>query len=114
MSHVRPAALLHRSSHGVHYPGPGAIISSIGRWTSTGRCWRCPRPKGSFTQDHGSRGLFTRLYPPSPSPNRAAGTRTCTLTLFLPVLFYSGTMQGALLIEGAKVDEYENVVHLNT
>lgn len=30
----------------------------------------------------------------------------------MPVLFYSGTMQGALLIEGAKVDEYENVVHL--
>ena len=49
---------------------------------------------------------------PFASLHRAAGTRICALALFLPVLFYSSAMQGALLIEGAKVEEYENAMHL--
>ena len=35
----------------------------------------------------------------------AAGARTCALILFLPVLFYSSAMQGALLVEGVKAAE---------
>ena len=35
----------------------------------------------------------------------AAGPQTCALVLFLPVLFYSGAMQAALLFEGAKIDK---------
>ena len=35
----------------------------------------------------------------------AVGPRTGALVLFVPVLFYSGAMQAALLFEGAKIDE---------
>ena len=42
----------------------------------------------------------------------ATGTRTCTLVLFLPVLFYSGAMQAALLFEGSKVDKYITKTHI--
>ena len=42
----------------------------------------------------------------------AAGTRTCALILFLPVLFYSSAMQGALLFEGAKLEEPIDHKHL--
>ena len=44
----------------------------------------------------------------------AAGGRggTCALILFLPVLFYSSAMQGALLLEGAKIDKYKTRTHL--
>ena len=37
----------------------------------------------------------------------AVGALTCALILFLPVLFYSSAMQGALLFEGAKIDKYK-------
>ena len=43
--------------------------------------------------------LVGRLWPFA-RPNPAA---VCTLALFLPVLFYSSAMQGALMIEGAKI-----------
>ena len=36
----------------------------------------------------------------------AVGTRIYALILFLPVLFYSNAMQGALLFEVAKIDKY--------
>ena len=41
-----------------------------------------------------------------------AGARTCVLVVFLPVLFYSSAMQGALLFEGARIDEYRTSTHL--
>ena len=40
------------------------------------------------------------------------GARTCALMLFLPVLFYSSAMQGALLFEGAKIEERLVEIHL--
>ena len=41
-----------------------------------------------------------------------AGARTCVLVVFLPVLFYSSAMQGALLFEGARIDKYRTKTHL--
>ncbi len=53
----------------------------------------------------GWRRIFTpRLWWP--------GTRTCALILFVPVIFYSGAMQAALLFEGAKIDERIWAIHL--
>ena len=103
------------------FSGSGAITSSIARWTSTGLCWRRPRPKESFTSDTSDHAWFARAFQEisfavsgspgrSPPLNRAAGTRIYTLALFLPVLFYSIAMQGALLIEGARVEKYENAM----
>ena len=37
---------------------------------------------------------------------RPGPAAVCALVFFLPVLFYSSAMQGALLIEGAKIDRY--------
>ena len=42
----------------------------------------------------------------------AAGARTCVLVVFLLVLFYSSAMQGALLFESARIDEYRTETHL--
>ena len=42
----------------------------------------------------------------------AVGTRIYALILFLPVLFYSNAMQGALLFEGAKIKESIWKIHL--
>ena len=41
-----------------------------------------------------------------------AGARICVLVVFLLVLFYSSAMQGALLFEGARIDEYRTKTHL--
>ena len=41
----------------------------------------------------------------------ATRPQTWALVLFLPVLFYCGAMQAALLFEGAKIDEYSNVMY---
>lgn len=45
-------------------------------------------------------------------PTKSATAATCALAIFLCVLFYSSAMQGALLIEGAKIDKYENALHI--
>ena len=42
----------------------------------------------------------------------AVGPRTGALGLFVPVLFYSGAMQAALLFEGAKIDERIGLLHI--
>lgn len=102
------------------FPGSGAIISSIGRWTSTGRCWRYPRPKGSFTSNH---AWFARAFQETSSDVPASPGRSlrrtgqwepvyARLLYFLPALFYSSAMQGALLFEATKVDKYENAMHI--
>ena len=41
----------------------------------------------------------------------AVGPRTGALVLFVPILFYSGAMQAALLFEGAKIDNYSNLTY---
>ena len=41
----------------------------------------------------------------------ATRPQTWALVLFLPVLFYCGAMQAALLFEGAKIDEYSNMMY---
>ena len=39
------------------------------------------------------------------SPRLAVGVRTCAIVLFVPVLFYTSAIQGALLFEGAAIRE---------
>ncbi len=43
---------------------------------------------------------------------RRPGVRTCALILFVPVIFYCGAIQGALLFEGAKIDERIKYLHI--
>ncbi len=40
------------------------------------------------------------------------GARACALILFVPVVFYCGAMQGALLFEGARIDWYVGQLHI--
>ena len=53
-------------------------------------------------------GALRRLRPFA-SRRPAAMVRACAVALFLPVLFYSSAMQGALLFEGAKVDKKTHI-----
>ena len=55
-------------------------------------------------------GALRRLRPFA-SRRPAAMVRACAVALFLPVLFYSSAMQGALLFEGARIDKYGNELH---
>ena len=46
------------------------------------------------------------------SPRLAVGARTCAFVLFVPVLFYTSAIQGALLFEGAAVRERIKMLHI--
>ena len=41
-------------------------------------------------------------------PGSPAWGSTCTITLFLPILFYASAIQGVLLFEGAALREQDN------
>ena len=56
-------------------------------------------------------GALRRLRPFA-SRRPAAMVRACAVAVFLPVLFYSSAMQGALLFEGARIDKYKLKLHL--
>ena len=46
------------------------------------------------------------------APSRAGlGGRACALVIFVPVFFYAGAIQGALLLEGSKVRGYSTFMH---
>ena len=46
------------------------------------------------------------------SPGSAVSARTCAIVLFVPVLFYAGAIQGALLFEGAAIRERIRKLHI--
>ena len=46
------------------------------------------------------------------SPRLAVGARTCAIVLFVPVLFYTSAIQGALLFEGAAIRERIKRLHI--
>ena len=46
------------------------------------------------------------------SPRLAVGARTCAIVLFVPVLFYTSAIQGALLFEGAAIRERIKMLHI--
>ena len=46
------------------------------------------------------------------SPRLAVGVRTCAIVLFVPVLFYTTAIQGALLFEGAAIRERILKLHI--
>ena len=45
-------------------------------------------------------------------PGSPAWGSTCTITLFLPILFYASAIQGVLLFEGAALREQDNKTHI--
>ena len=45
-------------------------------------------------------------------PRLAVGARTCAIVLFIPVLFYTSAIQGALLFEGAAIRERILYLHI--
>ena len=45
-------------------------------------------------------------------PGSPAWGSTCTITLFLPILFYASAIQGVLLFEGAALREQDNKPHI--
>ena len=46
------------------------------------------------------------------SPRLTVGARTCAIVLFVPVLFYTSAIQGALLFEGAAIRERITKLHI--
>ncbi len=46
------------------------------------------------------------------SPGSAVSVRMCAIVLFVPVLFYAGAIQGALLFEGAAIREHIEELHI--
>ncbi len=56
-------------------------------------------------------GRWLRKSPPPP-PRSAAGMRMCAIALFVPVLFYTSTIQGTLLFEGAAIRERILKLHI--
>ena len=56
-----------------------------------------PRPKASLFSAPGFQPAWK-----VPKSRAAGGRRTCTIALFLPVLFYANSIQAVLLFEGAR------------